>query len=107
MIDPRQGEVWLVEFEPSIGAEISKARPAVIVSVQGIGFLPLRIVVPATDWKEHYVRYSWFTQLIPSKTNGLSKVSGIDAFQCKSVSLDRFGKKLGLVTSEELKGIID
>ena len=29
---PRRGEVWWVSFDPSIGGEIKKTRPAVIVS---------------------------------------------------------------------------
>lgn len=29
---PRRGEVWWVAFDPSIGGEIRKTRPAVIVS---------------------------------------------------------------------------
>lgn len=29
--DPRRGEVWLVEFDPSIGDEQQKVRPAVVV----------------------------------------------------------------------------
>ena len=32
MADPRRGEVWLVDFEPSIGGEIRKTRPAIVVS---------------------------------------------------------------------------
>ena len=28
----RRGEVWWVEFEPAVGSEIRKTRPAVIVS---------------------------------------------------------------------------
>lgn len=29
---PRRGEVWWVAFEPSVGGEIQKTRPAVVVS---------------------------------------------------------------------------
>jgi mRNA interferase MazF len=29
---PRRGEVWWVSFDPSVGGEIRKTRPAVIVS---------------------------------------------------------------------------
>ena len=29
---PRRGEVWWVSFDPSIGGEVTKTRPAVIVS---------------------------------------------------------------------------
>jgi hypothetical protein len=51
---PKRGEIWLVDFDPSLGAEIRKARPAVVVSLDSIGRLPLRVVVPVTDWKTQY-----------------------------------------------------
>ncbi len=53
-VSPRRGEVWMVRFDPSVGAEIQKLRPAVVVNVPEVGRLPLRIVVPITDWKSTY-----------------------------------------------------
>ncbi|MBF6591616.1 MAG: type II toxin-antitoxin system PemK/MazF family toxin, partial [Ktedonobacterales bacterium] len=50
---PNRGEVWLVRFDPSVGAETQKLRPAAIMNVVGVGRLPLRIVTPITDWKPH------------------------------------------------------
>jgi mRNA interferase MazF len=47
---PKRSEVWLVNFDPSVGAEIRKTRPAVVTNIAGIGRLPLQIVVPLTDW---------------------------------------------------------
>jgi mRNA interferase MazF len=47
--DPKRGEIWLVNFDPTIGAEIRKQRPAVVVSLTTVGRLPLRIVTPITD----------------------------------------------------------
>lgn len=47
---PKRGDVWNVNFDPTVGAEIGKARPAVVVTVESIGRLPLRLVVPITDW---------------------------------------------------------
>jgi mRNA-degrading endonuclease toxin of MazEF toxin-antitoxin module len=41
---PNRGEVWLVDFDPAIGAEIQKVRPILVISVDSIGRLPLRIV---------------------------------------------------------------
>jgi len=38
---PKRGDVWLVHFDPTVGAEIRKVRPAVVVSVAGVGRLPL------------------------------------------------------------------
>jgi mRNA interferase MazF len=46
---PKRGEIWLVDFDPAMSAEIRKVRPAVVVSLDAIGRLPLRIVVPITD----------------------------------------------------------
>ena len=47
----RQGEIWLINLDPTIGAEIKKTRPAVIVSDDAIGKLPLKIIVPITDYR--------------------------------------------------------
>ena len=47
----RRGEVWLINLDPTVGAEIMNTRPAVIVSDDAIGVLPLKVIVPITDWK--------------------------------------------------------
>lgn len=92
---PKRGDVWLVHFDPTIGAEIRKVRPAVVISVAGVGRLPLRNVVPLTDWKPHYAQASWLAAVPAAAANGLSKDSGADAFQVKSVSERRFVRRLG------------
>lgn len=104
--EPKQGEVWLVDLNPTQGTEISKIRPAVVVSCDSVGKLPLRIVVPLTDWKSRYEAYPWFTALTPSRQNGLSKSSGADGFQIRSISCERFKQKLGCVAVAELEDII-
>ena len=43
-----RGEVWLVNLDPTIGTEISKKRPCIIVNDNGIGILPLKVIVPIT-----------------------------------------------------------
>jgi mRNA interferase MazF len=77
----KRGEIWEVNFHPSVGAEIQKIRPAVVLNAAGIGRLPLARVVPITEWSDLFHQYSWFVQLIPSGANGLTKVSGGDAFK--------------------------
>jgi len=47
----RRGEIWLINLDPTVGAEIRKTRPAVIVNDDAIGILPLKVIVPVTDWK--------------------------------------------------------
>lgn len=101
---PQRGEIWLVRFDPSEGAEIRKIRPAVVASID-IGRLPLQIVVPITDWKLDYAKLSWFIFLRGTADNGLSKDSGADAFQVKSVSETRFLRKIGIVTDAQMDDI--
>jgi mRNA interferase MazF len=102
---PRRGEIWLVDFDPAVGAEMHKIRPAAVISMDTIGRLPLRIVVPITDWKPHYVNFPWFVELPATSTNGLAKDSGADAFQAKSVSQSRFVRLLGQLTISQLDDI--
>ncbi len=102
---PRRGEIWLVDFDPAIGAEIQKIRPAVVISMDAIGRLPPRMVVPITDWKPQYVNYPWIVQLPAASSNGLAKDSGADAFQTKSVSQTRFVRRLGKLTTAEADNI--
>ena len=45
----KRGEIWLVNLNPTIGAEIRKTRLVVIVSSDAIGALPIRLVAPVTD----------------------------------------------------------
>lgn len=101
-----RGEIWLISLDPTLGAEIRKSRPAVIVSVDEIGILPLRVIVPLTDWKEHYARAPWLVRVSPSRVNGLEKPSAADAFQVRSISTQRFVQKIGVLEAETLGKII-
>ncbi len=47
---PRRGEVWWVSFDPSLGGEIQKTRPAIILSNNAANVALNRvIVVPITS----------------------------------------------------------
>lgn len=102
---PSRGEIWLVDFDPAVAAEIQKVRPALVISVDSIGRLPLRLVVPLTDWKPHYANFPWFVSIPAQPSNGLSKDSGADAFQTKSLSVARFVRVLGAVTPAQIDDV--
>ena len=74
----KQSEIWLVDLDPTKGAEIQKKRPAIIINDNRLGKLPLKIVVPITDWKDYYQIASWMVKLEPNSTNGLSKDSAAE-----------------------------
>jgi len=102
----RRGEVWLINLEPTIGAEIKKTRPAVIVSHNSVGILPLRVIVPITNWQERYAAAPWMVKIEVSTLNGLQKTSCADTFQVRSVSQQRFVKKLGKLSNSEMDAIV-
>ncbi len=102
---PWRGEVWLVDFDPSVGAEIRKIRPAVVVSRNDAGRLPLRVVVPLTAWQEPFSSWPWMTKVEAKPANGLTKDSAADAFQVRSQSLDRFVSRLGTLTPSQLEKV--
>ena len=102
----KRGEIWLVNLDPTIGSEIKKTRPAVIVNSDSLGKLPLKVIVPVTDWKNHYSVAPWMVKLIPTAQNGLSKTSSADCFQVRSVSEIRLTKKLGHLRQDQMEEIV-
>ena len=82
----KQGAIWRVNLDPTVGAEIKRRST-----------LPLKIVAPLTDFKDHYKKVPWMVIVQPAKENGLLKTSVIDLFQVRSVSQKRLVKKLGIM----------
>ncbi|GIK54524.1 MAG: type II toxin-antitoxin system PemK/MazF family toxin [Chloroflexi bacterium] len=100
-----RGKVWLINLDPTVGSEIRKTRPAIIVNDDAIGILPLKAIVPITDWKEHYSIAPWMVRVKPDQMNGLQKLSAADALQVRSVSQERFIRKLGNLPVETMDAI--
>jgi mRNA interferase MazF len=98
-----RGEIWLVSLDPTVGAEIKKTRPAVIVNDDNIGILPLKVIVPITEWDARYASLPWFVRLDPDSANGLQKSSAVDAFQVRSVSNARLVRRLGSISPQHLE----
>ena len=95
----KRGEVWRINIDPTIGSEIKKARPCVIVNHDSIGILPL------TEWKDSYAKAAWLIPIEASFANGMSKKSAADSFQVRSVSEKRLIKKLGELSDEAMAAI--
>lgn len=104
-VKPQRGEVWLINLNPTIGAEIKKTRPAVIISSNALGKLPLKLVVPITDWKQDFVNNVWHIELEANSQNGLSKKSVADALQTRSIDVKRCVRKLGILSPKKLAKI--
>ncbi|NLI76645.1 MAG: type II toxin-antitoxin system PemK/MazF family toxin [Candidatus Riflebacteria bacterium] len=102
---PKRGEIWLVSFDPTIGSEIRKSRPAVVISSDSIGVLPLKLACPVTEWREDFRHLIWQVKVVPTEKNGLKKPSSIDVLQTRCLDLRRFGRRLGVITEGQMKDV--
>ena len=72
-------EVWLVNLDPTIGSEIKKTRPAVIVSPDELNsHLRTVIIVPVTTGRTYAFR-------VPTQIQGKKGVAAIDPGGLKDV----------------------
>ena len=95
----KRGEVWWVNFDPSVGGEIRKKRPAVIISNDAANqFLNRVQVVPMT---------SSVGKLYPSETyiTLRRKKAKAMADQLTTVSKKRLINQAGTVSKTELEGV--
>lgn len=103
--DPKRGEIWLVNLDPTLGAEIQKTRPAVVVSSDVLRRLPLRLVAPITGWHQGFSNSFAHLKLSPTTSNGLKKESAVDTLQLRGVDTQRFSKQIGTVSPVEMEHI--
>lgn len=93
---PKRGEVWWVSFDPSIGTEVKKTRPAIVMSNDSANeFLERIQVVPLT---------SNTTRIYPSEAlvTVQGKKSKAAADQVATVSKMRILKKIGSLSARDL-----
>jgi mRNA interferase MazF len=103
----KRGEIWGIDLDPTIGTEIRKTRPALVLNVDAIGALPLRAVVPITGWKDIFAQASWLVCLEPHSLSNLEKVSAAGAFQVKSVSEAGFLERRGSLPPSDMARVED
>jgi mRNA interferase MazF len=101
----KQGDIWEINLSPTVGAEIKKKRPGVIINDDAIGILPLKVIVPVTEWKERFQGAAWLVRVEPDEKNGLMKTSAVDTFQIRSVSTKRLLRKMGAISPAVLNEI--
>lgn len=94
-----QGDIWWVNFDPTIGQEIQKIRPAIVIDSEGFGYDDMRIVIPFSSVKEHkrelIAKALWLIEIDDYKSLGLKEKSFLNVHQIKSCSLKRFDNKMG------------
>jgi mRNA interferase MazF len=99
----KAGEIYWVNLDPTIGNEIKKRRPVVVLNGGHDKHLKLSIVVPVTAWSSYWEKNPFFVSLEPNTKNGLKKKSVVDCFQIRAVSHNRFAEKIGEISKDEIK----
>ncbi len=92
---PRRGEIWLAQFRPATGSELTNPHPALVLSRNDVGRLPLRVIVPITSFQPVFLTFPWMVELFPDAQNGLRNHSVADCFQPRSFDLKRFISRWG------------
>jgi mRNA interferase MazF len=94
-----QPQMWWVNLDPTIGSEIRKTRPAVIVSPDDLNaHLNTVVVVPLTSGGAYPFR-------IPTKVRGKDGVAAVD--QVRTIDKQRLAKRIGTLTPAAMKPILD
>jgi len=98
-MDLKRGEVYWIAFDPSVGGEIQKTRPAVIVSNDAANTVLNRaLVVPVS---------SQISRIYPGESliqlNGETRKAMAD--QLTTVSKQRFKARLGEISSQDMEKI--
>ena len=98
---PRRGELWWVSLDPTLGSEIRKTRPCVVM---GTNVLNERrrtvVVVPLSSGSQAAPPL-----LVPVVCAGRRAVAVID--QVRAVTKERFTRRLGELSPEELAAVED
>jgi len=103
MASIERGDVFLVNFDPTVGAEARKTRPAVIVSNNvNNAHSPLVSIAPITS---NVSKVYSFEVEIPARIGGLKTRSKVMPNQTRAVDTMRLVKKMGQLPQELLDKI--
>ena len=100
-IIPDRGEIWWVALDPTLGSEIRKTRPCIVISVKVLNERRRTIiVVPLSSSPKASPPI-----LIPISCDGHPAVAVSD--QIRAVAKERLRSRLGAVTTEEMASLED
>jgi len=100
VVTPRRFEVYLANFDPTLGAEIRKTRPAVIVSPDEANqHLRTVIVVPLTSASHAY------PSRVPLRFQGRDGEAAID--QMRAIDKQRLVRRLGSISADAQRRLVE
>lgn len=101
---PKRGEIWIVNFDPTVGSEIKKTRPALIVQNNVANqYSPVTIVAAITTYKDGKLYPT--EVLISSPDGGLESDSIVLLNQIRTIDKRRLIRKLGSVEKDTIQKV--
>jgi mRNA interferase MazF len=98
-------ELYLVDLDPTIGVEMKKARPCLIVSPDEMNnYVQSVIVAPLTT---NFRNIPSRVKIIGSHGNGLSDTSYVALDQIKTIDKHRCMKKIGTISDTDAMTVAD
>lgn len=102
---PKKGEIYLVNFDPTIGREVKKKRPALILSNNIHNqYSPLVTVAPLSSNTNKIYPFEVY---VPKKSTGLNENSKIMIIQLRSLDKKRLINKIGNIEDKEVTNKIN
>lgn len=101
---PRRGEVYLVNFDPTIGAEIRKTRPALVVQNDIANrWSPVTIVAAITS---RFEEPTYPTEVVIRAPEGGLEVDGVVLLnQIRSIDKRRLVRRMGALKPERMRQV--
>ena len=101
---PKRGEIYLTRFDPTLGAEIQKTRPALILQNDVANrYSPITIVAAITSRPRDRDRPT--NILVGTPEGGLTSDSTVLLNQIRSVDTQRLIRRLGTLTSDTMRRV--
>ena len=102
---PRRGDVCLIRFDPTVGAEIRKSRPALVIQNDiGNRYSPITIVAAITSQVDP-ARLKPTDVPVAKGEGGLTVDSVVLLNQIRSIDKRRIVKRLGTVRSGTMRQV--
>jgi mRNA interferase MazF len=101
---PRRGEIYWVSLDPTVGSEIAKTRPALIISNDvGNQYAARVIVAPITSGGTSKI-YP-FEVALDTGEGGLNQAGKIVFDQIRTVDKSRLGNRIGVLERERMEEV--
>lgn len=98
MSEIKRGEIYWAQLDPTIGAEIQKTRPVVVMSNSSINKARRTVVVVPLSTSAPVIQYI---------NVGLTGGSTARCDHIRAIDKSRLGKKIGVLSSKDLDAILD